>query len=298
MSTYEEWSTYMRRGDFDAAWQVSDRLMLADPGASAHLPRHLQPVWDGTTLRGRRVLIRCHRGLGDTLQFCRYIPLVRAVATEVTLCAPISLHPLLRTVPGVDRLIPLEDPTAEVVYDADVEIMELPYVFRSTLHTIPRRIPYIRVEPAELDRSSPVLGLVWRAGDRDPRRSIPFRLLQPLTRLPVTWYVLQGRPGITECPPDLGVIVGTDNVLEAAEVIASVDLLITVDTMAAHLGGALGAPVWTLLHTDADWRWMNGTAGSPWYPSMRLFRQDHPGDWSPVIDRLTYALARLIAKAA
>ena len=298
MSPDEEWSTSMRRGDFDAAWRVSDGLMLGDRAAYKHLPRPFQPVWDGTTLRGRRVLIRCHRGLGDTLQFCRYVPLVRALAVEVTVCAQTSLHPLLKTVPGVDRLIPLEDSAVEVAYDVDVEIMELPYVFRSTLHTIPRRVPYIRVEPAELDRSSLTIGLVWRASDRDPQRSIPFRLLQPLTRLPVRWYVLQGHPGIAECPPDLGVIVGTDSVLEAAQVMAAVDLLITVDTMAAHLGGAVGAPVWTLLHTDADWRWMNGTAESPWYPSMRLFRQDRPGDWSPVIDRVTSELARLLAKAA
>jgi hypothetical protein len=119
-------------------------------------------------------------------------------------------------------------------------------------------------------------------------------MLAPLLRLPATWYVLQGAPGVSEWPADFGIVAGTDDIVEAARVISSLDVLITVDSMAAHLAGALATPVWTLLAHAADWRWMEDRADSPWYPTMRLFRQPSPGAWQPVIEEVAAHLQRLI----
>jgi hypothetical protein len=294
-STDDLWTRHMRCGDFRAAWDVSDQLLRERPRTEcSRLPRHFQQVWDGTPLTRRRVLIRCYHGLGDTIQFIRYAPLVRSVASEVAVWAQPSLLPLLRTVRGIDRLLPLHDGAVDADYDVDVESMELAHVFRTTPATIPREIPYLEVPPEQLHAARPAVGLVWRSGDWDERRSIPFQLLEPLVNLPVTWYVLQGRPGISERPPGFGIVAGTTGVVEAARTISSLDLLISVDTMAAHLGGALGVPVWTLLPAVADWRWIDEREDSPWYPTMRLFRQRRAGDWRPVAERVADELSRVI----
>src|SRR4051794_40051737 len=178
-----EWIRCARRGDFEAAWQISDRIRLRN-GANRDpaIPRHFQRVWDGTDLRGRRVLIRCYHGLGDTIQFIRYAPLVASVASEVTVWAQPALLPLLSTVAGIDRLVPLHDGEPDVEYDVDAEVMELPYIFRTTLATVPARVPYVCVEssPSPLAGPSPRVGIVWRAGEWDDRRTIPFEQLDPL----------------------------------------------------------------------------------------------------------------------
>ncbi|MDP9348872.1 MAG: ADP-heptose--LPS heptosyltransferase, partial [Gemmatimonadota bacterium] len=263
-----------------------------------HRPRHEQWIWDGTPLQGRRVLVRCYHGLGDTLQFVRFVPWVRALAAEVTVWAQPALLPLLRTLPGVGRLLPLHDGTPGVEYDVDVEVMELAHVFRTTLDTLPAEVPYLHVDPSPLPTDGLAagrlrVGLVWRAGDWDERRSLPFPLLAPLAELPgVELHVLQRGPALAEHPEGFGVVSGSDSVLEAARVIRALDVVVTVDSMPAHLAGALGVPTWTLLHADADWRWMEGRADSPWYPTMRLFRQERPGEWEPVIARVAAGLRR------
>ncbi|MBA3970076.1 MAG: ADP-heptose--LPS heptosyltransferase, partial [Gemmatimonadetes bacterium] len=130
--------------------------------------------------------------------------------------------------------------------------------------------------------------------DWDERRSIPFPLLAPLARVPgITLHVLQRGRGLTEQPPGFGVVSGSDNILQAARVMRALDLVISVDSMTAHLAGALGVPVWSLLHAEADWRWMDGREDSPWYPTKRLFHQEQPGNWVPVIARVADELAVL-----
>jgi len=132
------WMQHMRRGDFEAAWRVSDRVLRVRSGVPCdHLPRHLQYFWDGRPLDGKRVLIRCYHGLGDTIQFVRYAPFVRARAREVILWVQPKLFPLFRSVPGIDLLLPLHDGLPDVDFDTSVEIMELPHVFRTTTSTIP-----------------------------------------------------------------------------------------------------------------------------------------------------------------
>jgi hypothetical protein len=291
------WMRHMRRGDFAAAWEISDRVLRQRGEVSSRdLPRHLQSVWDGEPLDGKRVLVRCYHGLGDTIHFIRYVPLVKAVAAEVIVWAQPELLPLLRGVRGIDRLLPLHHGKPEAGYDIDVEIMELPHVFRTTLQTLPAEIPYLHVQPARIpDDAQPAVGIVWRAGDWDERRSIPFPLLAPLARVPgIALHVLQRGSGLAERPAGFGIVSGTDDVLQAARVMRALDLVISVDSMPAHLAGALGVPVWNLLHAEADWRWMEGRTDSPWYPTMRLFRQEQPGEWEPVISRVAAALAGLV----
>jgi hypothetical protein len=289
------WMAAMRRGDFAAAWRASDEVLRSRAGQPCwHLPRHEQWVWDGTPLDGRRVLVRCYHGLGDTLQFIRYAPLVRRAAAEVTVWAQPALIPLLRTARGIDRLLPLHDGACEAPYDVDVEVMELAHVFRSTVDTLPAEVPYLHASPAPLARDGRLrVGLVWRAGDWDDRRSIPFPLLAPLAEVPgVALHLLQRGPGRDECA-GFGMDSGSDDVVECARVMKALDLVVTVDSMPAHLAGALGVPAWTLLHADADWRWMEGREDSPWYPTMRLLRQRAAGEWEPVIARVAAGLREL-----
>jgi hypothetical protein len=292
----DEWLHHMRRGDFESAWRISDRVLRERQHASCvHLPRHLQFVWRGQRVEGRRVLVRCYHGLGDTLQFIRYMPLLRERARRVTLWVQPALIPLLHGLPGVDDLLPLHDGAPDVSYDVDLELMELPHLFRTTVRTIPPCVP-LRVAPAPLPVAPPArVGLVWRSGDWAPERSIPFAELGPLLAVPVRWYVLQGEPGVAECPAEIGIRAGTTDLLEAARVIRALDLVISVDTMAAHLAGTLGRPVWTLVTAEADWRWMEQRSDSPWYPSMTLVRQARAGHWRDVVARTAGRLARLAA---
>ncbi|MFL5384350.1 MAG: ADP-heptose--LPS heptosyltransferase [Longimicrobiaceae bacterium] len=292
------WMAAMRRGDFAAAWEPSDAVLRARAGTPCwHLPRHEQWVWDGTPLDGKRVLVRCYHGLGDTLQFIRYAPLVRRVAAEVTVWAQPALIPLLRTVRGIDRLLPLHDGACEAEHDVDVEVMELAHVFRSTLDTLPAEVPYLHADPAPIERDGRLhVGLVWRAGEWDDRRSIPFPLLAPLAEIPgVALHVLQRGPARDEAA-GFGIDSGSDDVLECARVMRALDRVVTVDSMTAHLAGALGVPVWTLLHAEPDWRWMEGRGDSPWYPTMRLFRQAAAGEWAPVIARVAAGLRELVER--
>lgn len=294
MDVQSEWMARMRHGDWAAAWRLSDTA-LAERGnvRDRTLPRHLQPVWNGGPVDGRRVLVRCYHGLGDTLQFVRFLPALMARAREVTLWAQPVLIPLLTTLRPCPRLLPLHDGTPDCAYDLDIEVMELPHLLRTTPATLPRETPYLH--PPRLPRRAQdghtTIGLVWRAGDWDRRRSIPFDALRPLIDLPgIDACILQRGPGHRDAQPGLADI-GTDDVLAAASAMTALDLVVTVDSMPAHLAGALGIPVWLLLAQDADWRWMEGRRDSPWYPSMRLFRQHRPGDWSGVVAEVVSRLS-------
>ncbi len=288
------WMRHMRGGDFEAAWRVSDAVLRSRAGAScAHWPRHEQWVWNGEPLDGKRVLVRCYHGLGDTLQFIRYAARLQAVAREVIVWAQPELIPLLSTARGIDRLLPLHDGAPDAEFDADVEVMELAHIFRDTPATLPAEVPYLHADPAPLPRDGRLaVGLVWKAGGWDERRSIPPELLAPLAEIPsVKLHVLQRGPGLAERPAGLGIDSGSDDVLETARVMKALDLVVTVDSMPAHLAGALGVPTWTLLHADPDWRWMEGRDDSPWYPTMRLIRQERAGGWAGVVARVAADLA-------
>lgn len=258
----------------------------------------MQWIWNGTPLDGRRVLIRCYHGLGDTIQFIRYVPKVRAVASRVIVWCQPSLIPLLKNTEGIDELLPLHDGKPDTEYDVDLEVMELPYIFRTTLDSIPCDLPCVTV-PGNLDRSpyphAPLaVGLVWKAGDWAPHRSLAFAQLAPLFRIPVDWHILQAGRGLQEWSPGIGRLADAHEPVGTARAMLDLDLLITIDSMTAHLAGALAVPVWTLLPAEADWRWMRDRSDSPWYPTMRLFRQERQGEWDDVVRRVGEELWRLI----
>lgn len=291
-----EWVRWMRWGDFEQAWRIADAVRVTDSHRWPLLPRHLRPVWRGARVDGCRVLIRCHRGLGDTIQFIRFVPRLREVASEVTVMAPVELIPLLRHARGVERLVELDGPEPE--YDVDVEVMELPHLLRTTLETLPAEVPYLHVPQALREYAGMLeVGLAWQASDWEPGRSIPTPDIDPLLHLPgVRFHLLQRGRALETRPYSWMALVGPADLLATASLVRSLDLVISVDSMPAHLAGALGVPTWTLLRADADWRWMLNREDSPWYPTMRLFRQRIEGEWEEVVHRVGRALTEL-AKA-
>ena len=282
----------MGSGDFERAWQITDALESSRrAGVCQPGPHHL--LWDGTPIEGRRVLVRCRHGLGDTIQFLRYVPALLRVAGDVY----VDVQPALRAlVNGMQGFRPFGAELPEV----EIESMELPYYFRTVAETIPGAVPYL---PAlEISSAYPPftradghykVGLIWSSGGWDCSRSIPPDCLAPLQAAEgVQFYSLQ-QGAASRDPIPLSVVAlspRTEEVRAAAAAMLEMDLVITVDTMTAHLAGALGRPVWTLLPYRADWRWMRGRDDSPWYPTMRLFRQRSPGNWHEAIASVVSAL--------
>jgi hypothetical protein len=297
------WMEAMRRGEFRRAWRISDRHLAAHlaRGEPSHRgPRHFQCIWNGQALTDKRVLVRCYHGLGDTIQFVRFAAPLRQLAREVVLWAQPALLRLLETAPGVDRVSPLHDGVPDVSFDCDIEIMELPHALRVSTDSIACAVPYLfpQAPPGGLPRSGSELlvGLVWRAGDWDARRSVSTRPLQQLAHVTGV-RLLSFQCGIA--PEEAARIPAQDVssvvVEETAARLRCLDVLISVDTFIAHLAGALGVPVWLLLHSQCDWRWMKDRADSVWYPTMRLFRQQTAGHWAPVIDAVAEALRCRVA---
>lgn len=289
------WMQFMRSGDFEEAWKLSDKVLAAGANRDPRLPRHYQCVWDGRSLTGKKVLVRCYHGLGDTIQFIRFIPKLKEIAKEVIVWAQEPLIELLKTIPEIDQLLPLHDGQPGISYDADLEVMELPFIFRTTLDTIPCKIPYFQVEPLRLsDEHKFNVGLVWQSGNWNQARCIPFEALAPLSELHnVNLYILQGNAEEAGWQEGFGIHPGTFDLYNYARVIRGLDLMISVDSMPAHLAGAMSVPVCTILHDQADWRWMDERSDSPWYPSMQLFRQKEKGNWKSVIEEVAKTLQAL-----
>lgn len=296
----DPWMDHMFKGDFQTAWKFSDEVLRSRAGKPCwHWPRHLQYVWDGSPLEGKTVLIRCYHGLGDTIQFIRYAPMVKTVARKLIVWAQPALIPLLQTVEGIDEILPLHDGTPEADYDVDVEVMELPHIFRTTLETIPQKIPYLHVDEKRFFESHDnfAIGLVWKAGNWALHRNIPFEYLEPLFEVTSNnIFIMQEHAEAAGWTGEFGIHPGEVALDEYAKRIRGLDLLISIDSMPVHLAGALGVPVWTLLHADADWRWMRHRDDSPWYPGMRLFRQKEAGNWQAVIEEVIRELELFKAK--
>jgi hypothetical protein len=282
-----EWFAAMRRADFEAAWCASDRLLASRaPGERCwQLPRHAQWVWDGSPFQDRRVLVRCYHGLGDTLQFARLLPSLARLAAATTVWAQAPLIPLLQTLPDAERMrfLPLHDGTPEVEFDVDIEIMELAHALRVHADDVGALVPYFSVAPAARASARCSVGLLRETGDWDDRRTLPLELVRQLAAF----------SSIELCNLQLGAPLpglrdlSTPDILELARRIRSLDLVIAPDTMLAHLAGALAAPTWVLLPAEADWRWHQpDRTDSPWYPTLRLFRQPRAGDWGLVIERV------------
>lgn len=280
------WMQFMRAGKFEEAWKLSDKVVAAGVNRDPRLPRHYQCVWDGSPLNGKRVLVRCYHGLGDTIQFIRYIPILKQIAKEVIVWAQEPLLPLLESIPGIDQLLPIHDGQSGVIYDVDLEIMELPFIFRTTAATIPLCIPYLHAAPLRLSEELKLnVGLVWQSGNWNQARCIPFSALAALAQVKnINLYILQANAEEVGWREGFGIHPGEFSLYNYARVIRGLDLLISVDSMPAHLAGAMNVPVWTILHDKADWRWMDDREDSPWYPSMRLFRQQENQSWASLIE--------------
>jgi hypothetical protein len=274
-----KWHSAMRKGDYREAWRINDFVLARrDPAArdDPRTPYHHRWVWDGRPFQDRDVLVRCYHGLGDTIQFARYLPALRKFTRSLTVEAQPRLIPLLSTLPGIDRLVPFAPAAPLPPSECDMELMEIPFALRMPPDRL--RPPYFN-PPSFTPLPKGTTGLCWLAGDWDLDRSLRPDLLTPLTS--GACVTLQTWPTVLKvlnpkgCPRDL---------LATAALICGLELLVTVDTMVAHLAGALNIPTWLLLKFDADWRWMTDRDDTPWYPSMRLYRQPAPGDWRTVME--------------
>jgi len=292
------WLRAMDAGDFEAAWRQTDALEAPRRNGGAREPHHL--VWDGTPFEGRSVLVRCLHGLGDTLQFMRFVPQLASRASELHFLVQPLLLGLLEGAPGLGQVSNAwtdEPPEHEV----EIEVMELAYALRCQADSIPPPLPYLRDRlhaPGALRTGSPStlnVGLLWAASDWDASRSVPFDMLQSVLAIErVRFFSLQQGPAATDAAVTRyglePLSERTTRIEDAAAAMLGMDLVICVDGMPAHLAATLGRPTWVMLKHDADWRWMRTRSDTPWYASMRLFRQPHEGDWSSVAARIAAAL--------
>ncbi|HWY88119.1 MAG TPA: tetratricopeptide repeat-containing glycosyltransferase family protein [Gemmataceae bacterium] len=303
------------QGDFSKAWPDYESRWVV-PGFSA---RHDdRPRWDGAPLHGETILLYAEQGLGDTLQFIRYAPMVKERGGMVLFeCQP-ALMSLLEGVAGVDQLLAIG--AALPPYDVQVPLLSLPGIFGTSVATIPATVPYVRAAPAlvktwrtELEALGGFkIGVAWQGNPNhqgDRYRSFPLEWFEDLARVERARLVsLQKGPG-TEQLLSLGgrfpILDVNDRLdaagafLDTAAIMMNLDLVITVDSAVAHLAGALGVPVWVVLPFDPDWRWLLERADSPWYPTMRLFRQKCTGDWREVFEQIaTEVSARLLCHNA
>ncbi|MBT5810189.1 MAG: tetratricopeptide repeat protein, partial [Rhodospirillaceae bacterium] len=271
-------------------------------------------LWDGSPLNGRRLLVHVEQGFGDTLQFIRYLPLLRRREPEgkiILICEP-ELFPVLKQVEGYSEIYSLRSDNS-IQYDTQIPLLSLPNRFATTLESIPNETPYTaspKDAKARLKRGKGTklaVGIVWagRPTHSDDRfRSCPVGWFSGLFDIPgVEFFSLQWGPRAGEITPylDRKNVTSLSEELtdfgETAAFIEQLDLVIAIDTAVAHLAGALGKPVWTLLAFGGEWRWVFRREDTPWYPAMRLFRQRILGDWRPVFQRMKRALAQMASEA-
>lgn len=259
--------------------------------------RHWDRFWDGRPLNGETLLVHAEQGFGDTIQFARYVPLAAERGARVVLAVPHELRRLMTGLPGCAAI--LSEGEAIPPYAAHVPLMSLPRLFGAGPDRVSAAIPYLMLPDAAHPSIGGRLrvGLVWAGRREDPddaQRSCPLELFSPLFTMPgVEIHSLQ--KGVDEDDldrlPDGGRVIRHGRSLidfaDTATQITRLDLVIAVDTAIVHLAGALGKPCWVLLSTDPDWRWMRDRVDSPWYPTVRLFRQPTFGDWPSVIARIT-----------
>lgn len=297
------------RGQFERGWEEHEwRWNVASHRGSRI--RFSMPRWNGEPIDGKRLLLYAEQGFGDTIMAIRYLPLVKRRGATITLICQQELARLVGTIGGIDRLIiPTEADLPPIDAELECSLMSLPRIFQTRLESIPTNVPYLRADPALVERYQPRIasagdrlkvGLVWSGRQTpDPKRSIQLDELAPLAQVTgAAFFSLQhGEAGVqvrTSPPPELHLLDITQGITDfaaTAALIESLDLLITIDTAAAHLAGAMGKPVWVLLPFVPDWRWMLDRSDSPWYPTMKLFRQSQIGDWSGPVRAVAHALS-------
>jgi tetratricopeptide (TPR) repeat protein len=304
----------LRSGDFKAGWPEHQWRWKAK-NLQRHAPRYAQPLWDGRDLAGRTLLIHNEQGFGDAIQFIRYLPMILARGqSRVVMQSRAQLIRLFHRLPGIAAI----GETVEELppFETHCSLMDLPAIFETELATIPVSVPYLSASAVSMGEWEPRLaagappgmlrvGLAWAGNPQHPNdraRSIPLPLLRRLARVPnVRFYTLQVGPAPSKPgdAPELAMVDHTAELRDFAETAAMVsclDLVIGPDTAIVHLAGALARPVWMMLPFVPDWRWMLDRTDSPWYPTMRLFRQPVVGDWDSVVAAVAEALAALAAQ--
>ncbi len=300
----------LQSGMYEEGWREYAWRHATGAGHVAPVHDGVRP-WDGSFREGMTLLIKEEQGYGDTVQSARFLKLLTARGIRVILECRNELHPLF-----YESRIPLTlvSPGEKLSgIDAVTTMFSLPLFFGTTLATIPSQVPYLHSSIAGADRwrsrvrSQPArmhIGIVWSGNPEhrnDRHRSVPPEALLPLLRTPgVLWHTLQPelRGSVSGLfPSDIPMHHHGEALTdfgESAALVEQLDLVITVDTVAAHLGGALAKPVWVLLPFNPDWRWMKDRTDSPWYPTLRLFRQLRPREWAPVVEMARDALNTLI----
>lgn len=303
--------TSLLNGNLESGWQEYEWRLQTKNYA---FRKFNFPMWDGKPLNGKNILIHTEQGFGDTIQFIRYLPMVQAQGGYVTFECPENLICLLKNYVGIDKII--EKKTYGKLskhFDFHVPLLSLPGIFGTTLDSIPSQKQYISVNPDLIDQWRTRLnddhkfkiGIVWAGNPnhkKDHNRSCSLNDFASLSEIPeITFYSLQkGQASFeTNNPPDGMKIINIETDLhdftDTAAVILNLDLVISVDTAVAHLAGAIGKPIWTLLPFVPDWRWLLNRSDSPWYPGMRLFRQTQPDDWIEVFKQVKDTLTQRIS---
>jgi tetratricopeptide (TPR) repeat protein len=277
----------------ELSWQLKDNLI-----------RHCsRPLWDGADIAGRTILLHEEQGFGDIIQFVRYAPLVAQRGAKVIVECQKELTSLMKTIEGVHWVVAYDEQLPE--FDVHCPLLRLPFIFNTNLETIPANVPYIMADSLVVehwkdklksDNAQLKIGLVWAGNPTlkgDLFRSCSLETFSPFAHFKdITFYSLQKWKSAEQAknpPVGMRLIDYTDEIRDfsdTAAFIENLDLIISVDTAVAHLAGAMGRPVWTLLPFAPDWRWMLNREDSPWYPTMRLFRQSSWGDWKSVINRM------------
>jgi tetratricopeptide (TPR) repeat protein len=302
------------RGEFEQGWPEYEWRWVMYGFAARQFPRSR---WDGSDLQGKTLLLYAEQGLGDTMQFIRYVPWARrqgklGSCKVIVECQP-SMVGLLDGVEGIDFLVARGAPLPD--FDTQAPLLSLPGIFRTGLDTIPAPVPYLRANSElvehwrkELARSDIgrglKIGIAWQGSPENPgdrQRSIPLSHFARLAEVEgVRLISLQKGPGVQPKPEpfpllELGSLVdeAAGAFMDTAAIMQSLDLVICCDTAVAHLAGAMSVPVWVALALAPDWRWLLERSDSPWYPSMRLFRQTRQGDWHKVFERMAKALSQM-----
>jgi len=304
-------------GNYREGWPEYEWRFRRDKWRSFYPYRHEVPRWNGHPFQGRRLLVHDEQGLGDTLQFLRYLPMVKALGGAVILETKSKLLPLLKNLAGADEVVS-RSPAGKlnVDYDLYVPMLSLPAVFGTLWQTVPDRIPYLYADNDLVStwaaRLSPPagfkVGICWQGNPSyaaDRQRSMPLKFFEPLARVQgiqlISLQKIHGLAQLADMPLDLSIIdlgqeldEDTGVFMDTAAVMKNLDLVVTSDTAIPHLAGALGVPVWLLLPHPPDWRW--GLKGDyyPWYPTMRIFRQRTSGDWEGLFQNVRDAIRKYI----
>lgn len=296
-------------GQFEEGWTEYEWRWKSKEARGRHARRFGPRHWDGGPLDGKSIWVYYEQGMGDTLQFVRYLQLLKRQGATVILEVQKILHPLLSRCGWIDRLVePTNDPP-----DADYHapLMGLPAILGTALDSIPAEVPYIEPAPERVEKwkkridllDGLTIGIAWQGNPQyrgDRLRSLPLEMFRPLAEVPgVRLISLQKGYGAEQLEKvDFDVVQFEDldesggAFEDTAAVMKCVDLVITSDTAIPHLAGALGVPVWVALPASADWRWLSEQDDSPWYPTMRLFRQSELGNWTDVFERLAHAVGQ------